>query len=122
MKICQEERNETNTTIIGTNSIIDQANRKDVAAAIAVPFTCVALIFVSLIGFLCYKKRQKQNERGRRETEDVNPMYGEYEQYENGGLRQWNTMEVIDSSPYYGQSCEDWEGAIITDSNEYYQL
>ena len=120
MKKCQEDRNKTNITIIG-NSIKDLEKRKDVAATIAIPVTCVALILVGFIGFV-YFKRQKRNQRSGTETEDVNPMYGEYEQYgENGELRQ-NTMEVIDSSPYYGESCEDWEGAMITDSNEYYQL
>ena len=67
---------------------------------------------------------QKQKQRGRIETEavvDENPVYGEavYEQEENGDIRQ-NTIEVIDSSPYYGESTDEWGGAIITDSNSYY--
>ena len=41
-------------------------------------------------------------------------MYGEYVVNENG--------EVIDSSPFYGDSVEDWEGATIKTQNTYYDL
>ena len=41
-------------------------------------------------------------------------MYGEYAVNENG--------EVIDSSPFYGDTVEDWEGATIKDQNTYHNM
>ena len=55
---------------------------------------------------------------------DENPVYGEevYEQvHENGNMRQ-TTVQVTDSSPYYGESAEAWDGAYVTDTNEYYAV
>ena len=51
---------------------------------------------------------------------DENPVYGEYEVDENGEAISETTAEVIDSSPFYGESVEDWEGATIKDQNNYY--
>ena len=51
---------------------------------------------------------------------DVNPTYGEYEHSENGEMTH-NSVEVIDASPYYGDSTEDWEGAVVADRNENYE-
>ena len=88
---------------------------------IAIPLTTVTLTIVSLIiGFIIWKK-QKQKERLETEAPtDENPVYGEYEVDENGEVRSETTAEVIDSSPFYGESVEDWEGATIKDQNTYY--
>ena len=51
---------------------------------------------------------------------DVNPTYGEYEHSETGEMTH-NSVEVIDASPYYGDSTEDWEGAAVVDRNENYE-
>ena len=71
-----------------------------------------------IVAFVFHRKR-KQQERIRRSV-DVNPTYGEYEHSENGEMTQ-NSIEVIDASPYYGDSTEDWEGAVVADRNENYE-
>ena len=80
----------------------NNTNDKNVnlAAAITIPVTTVALIFVALIVAIVVYRNRKE-----RRTEvikvDENPTYGVYEENENGELRQ-NSIEVIDTSPDYG--------------------
>ena len=79
------------------------------------------LVLVGLIAAFVFQQKQKRNGRGETETAvDENPVYGEYEQYENGDILRQTTIEVIDSSPYYGETTEEWDGANITDTNVYY--
>ena len=91
----------------------------DLAVAIAIPVTTVALIIFALIVAFIFHRSKKQKKRGRRSV-DVNPTYGEYEHSENGEMTH-NSVEVIDASPYYGDSTEDWEGAVVADRNENYE-
>ena len=83
--------------------------------------TIMTLVVVSLIAGFIFWKKQKQKQRDETEAPtDENPVYGEYEVDENGEARSETTAEVIDSSPFYGESVEDWEGAAIKDQNIYY--
>ena len=102
----------------------ESESRIVLAAAIAIPLLAIiTLIVVTLIaGFVFHRKRKNQKRSVMDTAVDENPMYGDevYEhEYENGELRQ-NTIEVIDSSPYYRESTEEWEGSNITDRNDYY--
>ena len=47
------------------------------------------------------------------------PLKHTYMRDETGGMRQ-TTITVTDSSPFYGGSTGEWDGAYVTDSNEYY--
>ena len=119
---CEDEEEGKNPDPTQTNQS-DKENKDSSGstAAIAIPLTIVALIIVSLaVGFIFWKK---QKHKQRLETEaptDENPVYGEYEVDENGEVQSETTAEVIDSSPYYGESVEGWEGATIKDQNIYY--
>ena len=102
----------------------DNESRIGLAAAIATPLIILALIIVSLAAAAFFQRKRKQEERTEieRTAVDENPVYGVEvyeEQYENLELRQ-STIEVIDSSPYYGESSEEWDGANVADTNAYY--
>ena len=94
------------------------------SSAVTVPVSLtllVALAIISLIaGFIFWKKQQQKQRIEFEAPTDENPVYGEYEVDENGEVRSETTAEVIDSSPYYGESVEGWEGATIKDQNIYY--
>ena len=109
VKMCIEnyEGNNTHLTQIENS----QGNRSS-SAKIAVSLTIIALIVVILIAGVIFWKKQKQKQRDETEAPtDENPVYGKYEVDENGEVRSETTAEVIDSSPFYGESVEDWEGA-----------
>ena len=109
MRRCNDSDPENNSKDINMN----------LAAAIAIPVVIVALIFVALIVAFIFHRIKKQKQRSRRSV-DVNPTYGEYEHSENGEMTH-SSVEVIDASPYYGDSTEDWEGAVVADRNENYE-
>ena len=91
----------------------------DLVASIAIPVITVVLAFVALTVAFIYHRKKKQQKRIRRSV-DVNPTYGEYEHSENGEMTH-NSIEVIDASPYYGDSTEGWEGEVVADRNENYE-
>ena len=96
-------------------------NDRSSTATVAVCFTIATLITVSLIvGFILWVKKKQIQIIQTEAPIDENPAYGVYEEYENGEVRSETTAEVIDTSPYYGESVEGWEGAAIKDQNTYY--
>ena len=81
----------------------------------------LTLLIVGLIAGYIFHQKRKQGMRPGSETVDENPIYGEemYMRDETGDMRQ-TTVVVTDSSPFYGGSTGEWDGAYVTDSNEYY--
>ena len=128
MKRCQNEADQTTNqpTTIQTQNTTQTSNHTTYSdkesqigsvATIAIPLLILALIIVGLIAG--YVFHQRRNQRPEIETVDENPVYGE-EMYEQDGNVRQNTAEVIDSSPDYGESTGGWDGAYVTDTNDYY--
>ena len=90
-------------------------------ATIAIPLAMLTLLIVGLIAGYIFHQKRKDEKRPGSETVDENPIYGEemYMRDETGGMRQ-TTITVTDSSPFYGGSTGEWDGAYVTDFNEYY--
>lgn len=130
VKMCTENYEENNTqtcepkpttTTTHLTQIENSRGDRSFSAKIAVSLTIMALIVNSIIAGFIFWKKQKQKQRDETEAlTDENPVYREYEVDENGEARSETTAEVIDSSPFYGESVEDWEGATIKDQNNYY--
>lgn len=117
MKRCKSEADLTTTQPTSIHSDSEKESQIGSAATIAIPLLIVALIIVGLIaGYVFHRKR---NQKLEMETVDENPVYGEEMYEQDGNVRQY-TAEVIDSSPDYGESTEGWDGAYITDTNDYY--
>ena len=120
VKMCTENYEGNNTHL---TQIENSQGERGSSAKIAVSLTIMTLVVVSLIAGFIFWKKQKQKQRIESEAPtDENPVYGLYELDENGEVRSETTAEVIDSSPYYGESVEGWEGATIKDQNTYCDL
>ena len=82
-------------------------NNRSSTVTVAIFFTIATLITVSLIvGFIFWKKKGQIQIIQTEAPIDENPAYGVYDEYENGEVRSETTAEVIDTSPYYGESVE----------------
>ena len=111
----------TQTIIQTTSSESEKESQKYLAATIAIPLAMLTLLIVGLIAGYIFHQKRKQGMRPGSETVDENPIYGEemYMRDETGDMRQ-TTVVVTDSSPFCGGSTGEWDGAYVTDSNEYY--